>query len=110
MNAAGIDSRLIPSKIEGIAFGQDVVLDGKSQHTLFIANDNDFLATIADPLKEPGDASRGWAPNPNKFYVFAFADEDLPDYVPERIRQRDAERVCRDDDDRYARDAGRDGR
>jgi len=87
LNAAGIDSHLVPSKIEGVAFGQDVVMNGVTRHTIFVANDNDFLATIADPLKAPGDPGRGMVANPNKFYVFAFDDQDLPGYVPQRVRE-----------------------
>ena len=85
LNAAGIDSYLIPSKIEGVTFGQDVVINGETKHTLFIANDNDFLPVIADPFKVPGDSTRGMIPNPNKYYVFAFGDEDLPGYVPQQF-------------------------
>ena len=95
LTGAGIDAHLIPSKIEGIAFGQDIVKDGKTKHTLFVTNDNDFLATIADPLKLPSDATRGMVPNPNKFFVFAFDPEDLDGYVPERIRD---DHGCSDDD------------
>ena len=102
LNTAGIDSYLIPSKIEGIAFGQDVVIDGSTKHTLFVANDNDFLATIADPLKLPGDSTRGTVANPNVFYVFAFGDDDLPGFVPQRISRIDpnacADGAGRDDD------------
>jgi hypothetical protein len=87
LNAAGIDSRLIPSKIEGVAFGQDVVIDGETKHTLFIANDNDFLPMVADPLKLPGDATRGLVANPNVFYVFAFSDSELPGYQPQQFRR-----------------------
>jgi len=61
----GLAATQIPAKLEGIAFGQDVVLDGATKHTLFIANDNDFLPTF-----------NGVA-NPNQFFVFAFDDEDL---------------------------------
>jgi hypothetical protein len=88
LNDAGINSYLIPSKLEGVAFGQDVAIDGVTKHTLYVANDNDFLATIADPLKAPGDPTRGWVPNPNQFYVFAFGDEDLPGFVPQTITDR----------------------
>jgi len=83
LNAAGISSYLIPSKLEGLSFGQDVVVNGVAQHTLYIANDNDFLATIADPLKLPTDPTRGMVENPNQFFVFAFDDNDLPGYVPQ---------------------------
>ncbi len=82
---AHIDKHLIPSKLEGIAFGQDVVIDGVTKHTLYVANDNDFLATIADPLKLPSDTTRSTVPNPNQFYVFTFGDEDLPGFVPQQI-------------------------
>jgi hypothetical protein len=88
LTAAGIDPYFIPSKIEGVAFGQDVVINGIAKHTLFVANDNDFLATIADPKKLPEDLSRGYVENPNLFYVFAFGDEDLPGYVPQEIAER----------------------
>jgi len=85
LTAVGIDARLIPSKIEGMAFGQDIVVNGITRHTLFVANDNDFLATIADPLKLPGDSTRGLVANPNQFYVFSFDDRDLPRYMPQRV-------------------------
>jgi hypothetical protein len=98
LNAAGIDSYLIPSKIEGLAFGQDVIINGETKHTLFIANDNDFLATIADPHKLPGDPTRGNIANPNQFYVFAFGDQDLPGYMPQRIREM-ADLQCKDHND-----------
>ncbi|MFA6960451.1 MAG: esterase-like activity of phytase family protein [Opitutaceae bacterium] len=88
LNEAGIDSYLIPSKIEGIAFGQDVDVEGTTKHTLFIANDNDFLATVADPFALPSDESRGEITNPNQIYVFTFTDAELPGYVPQPIRVR----------------------
>lgn len=58
LKGAGYLDTQIPAKIEGMAFGADV--DG--YHTLYIANDNDFLSGVA------GD---------NKFYVFRFTDADL---------------------------------
>ena len=88
LTAAGINPFFIPSKLEGVAFGQDVVVNGERRHTLYVANDNDFLATIADPLKGPTDPMRGMVPNPNQFFVFAFSDSDLPGYVPQQIRPR----------------------
>jgi len=100
LNAAGINSYLIPSKIEGVAFGPDVTINGTARHTLYIANDNDFLATVADPFKSPADASRGKIANPNQIYVFAFTDTELPGYVPQKIKSpRDDDhdgRDCRD--------------
>jgi len=88
LTARGIDPLFIPSKIEGIAFGQDVVINGETKHTLYVANDNDFLANIADPSKAPSDPSRGMVANPNQIYVFAFGDADLPGYVPQPIKAR----------------------
>lgn len=55
-------AKLIPAKLEGAAFGDDVVSSGVNYHTLWIANDNDFLPTIAGG---------------NKFFVFGFTDADL---------------------------------
>lgn len=62
LNANGIASELIPSKIEGLAFGEDIVINGIAQHTLFVSNDNDFVPGIAGG---------------NKFFVFALSDADL---------------------------------
>jgi hypothetical protein len=98
LTAAGVNSYLIPSKIEGLAFGQDVVINGVTKHTLFISNDNDFLPTVADPLKLPGDVTRGKVANPNQFYVFAFTDSELPGFVPQKIKR------SRDDRDGDSRD------
>jgi hypothetical protein len=80
MNAAGISDALIPAKLEGMAFGDDVVIDGVVKHTLYIANDNDFLAVAP-----------GGLPNPNQFYVFAFDAADLAGsvYVPQKFKQPD---------------------
>lgn len=65
--AEGITPDQLPAKIEGVAFGQDVTLNGEVLHTLYIANDNDFLPNVAGP---------------NRFYVFGFKDVDLPGYQP----------------------------
>jgi len=62
LNANGIASNQIPAKIEGLAFGQDVVINGVTKHTIYVSNDNDFV---------PGTAG------PNNFYVFAASDTDL---------------------------------
>lgn len=64
--AAGMAADQIPAKIEGMAFGADVVIDGVVKHTLYIGNDNDFLALT------PGGKA-----NPNQWFVFAFTDADL---------------------------------
>ena len=62
LNANGISSDQIPAKIEGLTFGNDVVIGGITQHTLFVANDNDFVPGLAGG---------------NKFYAFALSDADL---------------------------------
>jgi hypothetical protein len=62
LNAAGIANTQIPAKIEGLAFGEDVLLDGTILHTLFVANDNDFVPDVA------GDS---------KFFVFGVSDADF---------------------------------
>ncbi|MBL0149134.1 MAG: esterase-like activity of phytase family protein [Ideonella sp.] len=64
LNVAGgiSDPNQVPAKIEGMAFGEDVVLNGSLMHTLFVANDNDFVQSVA------GD---------NQFFVFGFTDQDL---------------------------------
>ena len=62
------------------------MINGVTKHTLYVANDNDFLATLADPLKLPGDATRGMIANPNKFYVFAFSDEELSGFVAQNLK------------------------
>jgi hypothetical protein len=77
LNAKGISSDLIPAKIEGTAFGPDVTMDGVVRHTLYIANDNDFLAAY------------NGVDNSNKFFVFAFGDADLPGFQPQPVRERD---------------------
>ena len=58
----GVTNALVPAKIEGVAFGEDVMLNGTSWHTLWVSNDNDFsLATSGT----------------NQFFVFALSDADL---------------------------------
>ena len=62
LNANGITSANVPSKIEGVAFGQDIYDNGALFHTLYVANDNDFVPGVAGA---------------NQFYVFAIADAGL---------------------------------
>jgi hypothetical protein len=80
LNAHGIASSEIPSKIAGLAFGPDVMVGGVKKHTLFFANDNAFLGTITDSLHPDG------VPNPNLFFVFAIDPADLPTYAAQRIK------------------------
>jgi hypothetical protein len=70
LNAIGITDDQIPAKLEGAAFGADITIAGQLKHTLFIANDNDFIPDIAGA---------------NKFFAFAFSDSDLPGFQNQQI-------------------------
>ncbi|MBB3193164.1 esterase-like activity of phytase family protein [Roseateles terrae] len=74
----GMAAKQIPAKLEGLAFGPDIVVDGVLKHTLYIANDNDFLPVTADGLA-----------NPNQWFVFAFTDADLAGsiFTPQTLPQ-----------------------
>lgn len=61
----GIAVDQIPAKLEGLALGPDVEYHG-TVHTLWVANDNDFLQDLNGPNT-----------NPNQFFVFGFTDADL---------------------------------
>lgn len=65
--AAGYADTEVPAKLEGMAFGEDVVVNGKTMHTLYVANDNDYLA----------ESPENHLANPNQCFVFAFDDADL---------------------------------
>lgn len=80
--ASGIPAWNIPAKIEGLAFGPDVRVGANKVHTLWVANDNDFLETVPD-------ASGNSIPNDNQFFVFGFTDADLAGspYVPQQVRK-----------------------
>ncbi len=62
LGSHGIGAASVPAKLEGMAFGSDVMIGGTLHHTLYVANDNDFV---------PGTAGG------NNVYVFAFTDADL---------------------------------
>ena len=66
LTANGITADQIPAKLEGITLGPDVDDNGTTLHTLWLANDNDFL----QDLNGPGT-------NPNQFFVFGFTDTEL---------------------------------
>ncbi len=66
LKANGMSASQIPAKFEGLAFGPDVTYSGKTMHTLWAANDNDFLQDYAGP-----------GTNPNQFFVVGFTDADL---------------------------------
>ena len=67
MTSNGFTAATIPAKIEGIAFGPDVLISGVQAHTLWVSNDNDFLQNYAGVANS----------NPNQFFVFGFTDADL---------------------------------
>jgi hypothetical protein len=81
LTSNGMDAGLIPAKIEGLAFGLDVQKGDATLHTLWIANDNDFLTMVPD-------ASGKMIPNPNQFFVVGFSDADLggSEFVPQQFR------------------------
>src|SRR5262249_14144980 len=81
LTAAGISAIHIPAKLEGMAFSPDVVRNGVGSHTLYIANDNDFLAAVPDKNNVVVD-------NPNQYFVFAFGDGDLS-FVPQKFKLDD---------------------
>jgi hypothetical protein len=62
LNAAGLSAANVPAKLEGLAFGQDIVDGGVTYHTLYVANDNDFVSGVAGT---------------NQFFVFRFTDQDV---------------------------------
>jgi hypothetical protein len=82
LNAHGIGSNDIPAKLEGVAFGPDISVDGVSRHTLFVANDNDFVGTVTDTLHPAG------IDNPNRFFVFAVDAADLPAFTPQQLAKK----------------------
>jgi hypothetical protein len=49
------------------------------RHTLFIANDNDFIATVTDTNHPTGKD------NPNVIFVFTFGQSDLPGFEPQQL-------------------------
>ncbi len=77
----------VPAKIEGVAFGPDIKQGDTTYHTLWIANDNDFLQEATFP--DPADTTQTITiPNSNEFFVFSFTDADLngSKYVPQKFR------------------------
>jgi hypothetical protein len=81
LGLAGIPGFEVPAKIEGLAFGADVTVNGQVEHTLYVANDNDFLPTV--------QFNGQTLPNPSQFFVFGFTDADLApfgaSYVPQQV-------------------------
>ena len=79
LNGAGVGSKDIPAKLEGVAFGPDVFVDGALEHTLWVSNDNDFIGTVTDDNHPAG------IDNPNQFFVFTVDAAALPEYVPQEL-------------------------
>jgi len=81
LTANGIAAGNIPAKIEGISFGPDVKQGETLLHTIWVANDNDFLETVAD-------ANGNQIPNDNQFFVFGFTSAALGGsvYEPQQVR------------------------
>jgi hypothetical protein len=75
----GITKDQIPAKIEGVALGGDVDVNGSTMHTVWIANDNDFLQDYNGQTNS----------NPNQFFLFGYTD-DLhgSTYVPQFPAQK----------------------
>ena len=81
LTANGIAADQIPAKLEGITLGPDVKQGKTTLHTLWVANDNDFLTEVPDDNKAV-------VSNPNQFFVFGFTDADLAGskLVPQQFR------------------------
>jgi hypothetical protein len=77
--AHGIAAQDIPAKLERLALVPDVVIDGARRHTLWVSNDNDFLATVVDTRHPTG------IDNPNKFFVFAIDPALVPGFERQRL-------------------------
>ena len=77
LGANGITPDQVPAKLEGLALGADVKNGRTKLHTLWFANDNDFLQDFGAP-----------GANPNQFFVFGFTDTELAGskYVPQNLR------------------------
>ena len=77
LTANGITTDQIPAKLEGLALGADVKQGRTTTHTLWLANDNDFLQDFGAP-----------GANPNQFFVFGFTDADVggSKFVPQQFR------------------------
>ncbi|MCK6394608.1 esterase-like activity of phytase family protein [Zoogloea sp.] len=77
LKANGYTDRTIPAKIEGLAFGPDVWVDGVLQHSLIVVNDNDFLDTV--------DVNGTPTANPNQFFVLGITGDVFADFQTQQI-------------------------
>ncbi|HXP66312.1 MAG TPA: esterase-like activity of phytase family protein [Steroidobacteraceae bacterium] len=76
LGSQGFAANTIPAKLEGIAIGDDIEINGQTKHTLYLSNDNDFVSYVSIP--------GAGVDNPNRIFVFAFEDNDLP--LPGRVQ------------------------
>lgn len=78
LKAKGWTAAQISAKLEGMAFGEDVFVNGQWVHTLWFANDNDFL---------PGMPTDTTAAGPNQFFVFGITNSDMLNatFVPQSV-------------------------
>jgi hypothetical protein len=65
----GLRGRDFPPRIEGLAFGPDLAVDGRRRRTLYVTSDNDYLDD-----------------EPSSIFVFAFDPADLENYRTQRFR------------------------
>jgi hypothetical protein len=79
LNAHGVRSEDIPAKLESLAFGDDVTVGCRRVHTLYVANDNDFVGRVVDTNHPDG------IDNPNTFFVFAVDAAALPGFSPQKM-------------------------
>lgn len=75
--ANGFTDRSIPAKLEGLAFGPDVLVDGVLTHTLLVANDNDFLDTVSVQGIDTA--------NPNQIFVLGISADSFADFQAQQI-------------------------
>jgi hypothetical protein len=82
MGDKGISAANVPSKIEGMAWGADITDNGTLFHTLWLANDNDFLPDAASAVNA---SSGSYVSGPNNFYVFAVKASDLTTFQAQPV-------------------------
>ncbi|MSQ67668.1 MAG: pyruvate-binding protein [Gammaproteobacteria bacterium] len=70
LNAKGITSAQVPAKMEAMAWGADIIDSGELFHTLWRANDNDFVPASAGP---------------SNFYVFAVKASELTSFKAQAV-------------------------
>jgi len=73
-----------PQTFELVRYTDISGISGAVKHTIWVANDNDFLTPLPPAV--------GAGNNPNQFVVFAFDDHDLPFYEPQESRRPDDDR------------------